>query len=78
MDDDDGDYRYFLDNLALPMKITKRSRRIINRYQILLNNIDVWADYGRTVFIYVNWKTWTLYRTPGGKTGDKIVVVCRK
>ena len=35
------------------MKIKKRNGPIINRYQILLNNIDVLADYARTVFIYV-------------------------
>ena len=41
-----------------------------NRRQILLNNIDILPDYARTVFIYVIWKTWILYRPPGGKTGD--------
>ena len=42
------------------------------------NNIEVLADDARTIFIYVTWKTWTLYRTLGGKTGDKIVAVCSK
>ena len=61
----------------IPWKLnheTKPEKSIINMFHIL-TYIDVLVDYARTVFIYV---IWTLYRTPGGKTGDKIVVVCSK